>query len=112
MGTWLQEAVEIKSRKYTIREAPFDVNGWRALVKAFVTYVANLDLAGEELEDEGLRALHHIETFGHDLARAARFIKDIKPPSEYLYISNIVEDDISDELCEEMAEALKDDQTE
>jgi hypothetical protein len=107
MGSWLQEGIAEQSISYTVGEQQFDVRAWRFLVRGFIEYVADLDLTEpNSYEDEGLRALHRIWSHGQDMARAASFLKKIRPPSDYLYVSSIVEDDIEEQVCDKMRDAI------
>jgi len=105
MGTYLQEGIEIYSRKYT-KKVEFDVNGWRELCRGFLYYLQNLKLTYDEsdLDNNVIKSLDRIESICEDLISVARFLRDCRPPEEYLYAR--VEDE---DVCQEMLDALEGD---
>jgi len=91
--------------KYQASSLEFDVPAWLGLCKGFLEYVRDLDLAQEDthlnrgsgLDEYVLRGLDNIESQGSELVRIAKYLIDIRPPEENLYISSIVLGDIGRE---------------
>ena len=101
MGTWLQEAVEEFSRKYKV-DATFDVNGWRFLVKGFLSYVEELELTTCNEFNDGdtyiTTSLDKIEKLSKDLLGAVNFLRDIQPADKYIYSSKKEKEEIPEEM--------------
>mgnify|MGYP000963963759 CR=1 FL=1 len=115
MGSWLQEAIEEYSRGYRIEAKSFDVNGWRMLVNAFIDYVENLDLTQKDgflsrgKDDSQLLSLYRIESLSTDMINVSRFLRKIRPPDDYIFVSSLTKEDIGEEFCKEFFEVIRDD---
>jgi len=89
--------------KYQAPSLEFDVPAWLGLCKGFLEYVRDLDLTREDmyidrgLDEYILRGLGNIESQGNELVRIAKYLIDIRPPEDNLYISSIVLGDIGRE---------------
>jgi hypothetical protein len=67
-----------------------DAETWRTLTEGFIYYLRDLDITdtyprGSWRDDANIQRLRSTENMGHKIAKASRFLLDIRPPDDKLY---------------------------
>ena len=73
---------------------------WRTIVEGFIYYLQDLDVTdtyprdgGSWRDDVNIRRLRSTENMGHKIAKASRYLLDIRPPDDKLYCSRGMPDE-------------------
>ena len=63
---------------------------WRTIVEGFIYYLQDLDVTdtypkGSGRDDVNISRLRSTESMGHKIAKASRYLLNIRPPDDKLY---------------------------